>query len=289
MRAYAAPGTQALRGWQRRALVRYLAAPAISSRSRRPAQDHLRAADRRRAARRRHRRRGHRGRADRAPQEPVGAGGRPASASRSTRVPQRRPALVRRTSTAWSSPTRRSASHPARHRARTENRRTLVILDEIHHAGDARLGRRRPRGVRAADPAADADRHAVPHRRQPDPVRQLRARRRRPAALPGRPRLRLRRRARRRRRPAGDLPGLLGRGALAQQRGRGAGRAARRADDRRADGAGVAHRARPGRRLDASGARGPPTRGSSKRAAGMPDAGGLSSPPTRQTPARTPS
>ncbi|TQF66277.1 DEAD/DEAH box helicase [Rhodococcus spelaei] len=30
------------------------------------------------------------------------------------------------------------ASHPARHRVRTENRRTLVILDEIHHGGDAK-------------------------------------------------------------------------------------------------------------------------------------------------------
>ncbi|MGS2805290.1 DEAD/DEAH box helicase [Nocardia sp. MW-W600-9] len=30
------------------------------------------------------------------------------------------------------------AAHPARHRVRTENRRTLVILDEIHHAGDAK-------------------------------------------------------------------------------------------------------------------------------------------------------
>ncbi|MEO8106654.1 MAG: DEAD/DEAH box helicase [Actinomycetes bacterium] len=29
------------------------------------------------------------------------------------------------------------ASHPMLHRARTENRKTLVILDEIHHAGDA--------------------------------------------------------------------------------------------------------------------------------------------------------
>ena len=29
------------------------------------------------------------------------------------------------------------AAHPALHRARTENRRTLVILDEVHHAGDA--------------------------------------------------------------------------------------------------------------------------------------------------------
>ncbi len=30
------------------------------------------------------------------------------------------------------------AAHPSRHRVRTENRRTLVILDEIHHAGDAK-------------------------------------------------------------------------------------------------------------------------------------------------------
>ena len=29
------------------------------------------------------------------------------------------------------------ASHPMLHRARTENRKSLVILDEIHHAGDA--------------------------------------------------------------------------------------------------------------------------------------------------------
>ena len=30
------------------------------------------------------------------------------------------------------------ATHPARHRVRTENRRTLVIFDEIHHGGDAK-------------------------------------------------------------------------------------------------------------------------------------------------------
>ena len=30
------------------------------------------------------------------------------------------------------------AAHPARHRARTDARRTLVILDEIHHGGDAK-------------------------------------------------------------------------------------------------------------------------------------------------------
>lgn len=30
------------------------------------------------------------------------------------------------------------AAHPTKHRVRTENRRTLVILDEIHHGGDAK-------------------------------------------------------------------------------------------------------------------------------------------------------
>ncbi|MGV0800983.1 DEAD/DEAH box helicase family protein, partial [Mycolicibacterium elephantis] len=30
------------------------------------------------------------------------------------------------------------ASHPTRHRVRTENYRTLVIFDEIHHGGDAK-------------------------------------------------------------------------------------------------------------------------------------------------------
>ena len=30
------------------------------------------------------------------------------------------------------------ASHPSRHRVRTENYRTLVVFDEIHHGGDAK-------------------------------------------------------------------------------------------------------------------------------------------------------
>ena len=30
------------------------------------------------------------------------------------------------------------ASHPTRHRVRTENRKTLVVFDEIHHGGDAK-------------------------------------------------------------------------------------------------------------------------------------------------------
>ena len=55
------------------------------------------------------------------------------------------------------------ASHPTRHRVRTENRRTLVIFDEIHHGGDAKsLGRRDQGGVRRRREAPDADRDPVP-------------------------------------------------------------------------------------------------------------------------------
>ncbi len=45
------------------------------------------------------------------------------------------------------------AAHPFRHRVRTENRRTLVILDEIHHAGDAKSW-----GDAAAEAFGDATR-----------------------------------------------------------------------------------------------------------------------------------
>ena len=69
------------------------------------------------------------------------------------------------------------AANPLAHRIRTERFNTLVILDEVHHAGDAlSLGRGGAGGVRAGAPAAGADRHAVPLRHQPDPVRHLRAR-----------------------------------------------------------------------------------------------------------------
>ena len=58
-----------------------------------------------------------------------------------------------------------------------------MILDEVHHAGDAlSWGEAVREAFEPGDPAAGADRHAVPLRRQPDPVRHLRARRRRGAA-----------------------------------------------------------------------------------------------------------
>ncbi|HEX3260730.1 MAG TPA: DEAD/DEAH box helicase [Pseudonocardia sp.] len=44
------------------------------------------------------------------------------------------------------------AAHPLLHRARTEGRRTLVVLDEVHHAGDARSWGEAVR--EAFDPAA---------------------------------------------------------------------------------------------------------------------------------------
>ena len=72
------------------------------------------------------------------------------------------------------------AAHPVLHRGAHR---------DPAHAGDPRRGaprRRRAvvgrggaRGVRARGAPADADRHAVPPRRQPDPVRRLRAGRRR--------------------------------------------------------------------------------------------------------------
>ena len=72
------------------------------------------------------------------------------------------------------------------------------------------LGRGHARGLRRRHPTAGAHRHPVPQRRQPDPVHQLRTRPRGRAAVAGRPRLRLRGGARRRRGPARGVPGVLG-------------------------------------------------------------------------------
>ena len=55
------------------------------------------------------------------------------------------------------------AAAPLLHRARTEARRTLVVLDEVHHAGDAlSWGDGDPRGLHAGRPSARPDRYAVP-------------------------------------------------------------------------------------------------------------------------------
>ena len=109
------------------------------------------------------------------------------------------------------------------------------------------VGGGRPRGVRAGVPAARAHRDAVPLRRQPDPVRDLRARARPGAGGAGlRPRLHLRLRARagRPRGPAGSVHGLLRRHAVAHPRRRRGRSTAGRAVDQGPVRAGAAHRAR---------------------------------------------
>ena len=101
------------------------------------------------------------------------------------------------------------AAHPLLHRRRTEQRRTLVILDEVHHAADAlSWGEAAEEAFDPRHAKAVAHRHPLPERHQPDPVRALRTGRRRRPPVRGRPPLRLRRRAPRRRRPTRDLPGL---------------------------------------------------------------------------------
>ena len=168
-----------LRAWQTAALTAYFErSPARLPRGRDPGrgQDDVRADGRRRAARAPGRRPDHGGRADRAPEDPVGRGrgqgrhpARPgvlrAQGPHQQRLRRHRADLRRRRG--------QPAGAPDPHRA-------------VQHAGDPRrgaprgrravLGRGGARGVRAGPAAAGADRHAVPLRHQPDPVRHLRAR-----------------------------------------------------------------------------------------------------------------
>ena len=168
------------------------------------------------------------------------------------------------------------AAAPALHRARTAARRTLVVLDEVHHAGDALSWGDAVR--EAFEPAARrlaltgtpfrSDENPIPFvRYEPEPDGALRSARR--------PRLRLRRGAAGRRGPAGDLPGVLRGGPVADPRRDGAVRAAGRARHRRARGPGLADRARPGRRLGAGGAAGRRPAAVPGPGRRMPDAGGL--------------
>ena len=120
------------------------------------------------------------------------------------------------------------AMKPALHRARTEAAPTLVILDEIHHGGDALSWGDAVR--EAFEPAARrlaltgtpfrSDTSPIPFvEYEPDQsgIRRSRADHA----------LRLRRRVAGRRRPAGDLPFLLGADAVADQGRRRGGRSAR--------------------------------------------------------------
>ena len=194
--------------------------------------------------------------ADRAPQAPVGAGGAAGSASRSTRptgTPRAGPAP---TSPGSPSPTPRS---PRTRRCTGSARRTGARWSSSTRSTTPATrcpGGRGHRGVRPGPAQARADRHAVPQRREPDPVRHLHERTGRRQAQRLGLRLRLRSRAGGRRGPAGDLPGLLRRDALADPgRGRDHGHPGH-ADDQGPDRAGLADGAGSGGGVGQSGARG---------------------------------
>nr|WP_284287896.1 DEAD/DEAH box helicase family protein [Angustibacter aerolatus] len=146
------------------------------------------------------------------------------------------------------------AAHPLLHRRRTENKRTLVILDEVHHAGDSLSWG--DAVTEAFDPARRRlSLTGTPFRTKPTEripfVRYV-------SAGPGEPdergrlRLRLPRGARRPRGAAGRVRGLLRRQPLDEQRRRGAGRPARRGQHQGGRGGRLAHRARPRGRLGAA-------------------------------------
>ena len=264
MRADAAPSTQALRGWQRRALVKYLAAKprdflAVATPGSGKTTFALRIAAELLAERT----------VDQVtvvvPTEHLKVQWAAAAARVGIALDPKFSNSNAQTSSEYHGVVvtyAQVASHPTRHRVRTENRRTLVIFDEIHHGGDAKSW-----GEAIREAFDDATRRlaltGTPFRSDDSaiPFVTYEPGRRRPDALAGRPHLRLRRGAGRRRGPAGGVHGLLGRGALARQRRRGTRGTPRRAAQRRADRPRMAHRAEPGRRVDARGDRRPPTPG----------------------------
>ena len=209
-----------LRAWQRRALTSSTSPKSRGTSRRRHArrrENGLRPAYRRGAVGRSDGRGDHRRRAHRTPQAPVGGCGGAGWGLRLTRTTPPDGATGPDYNGVVVTCAGRVAS--PRHRVRTENRKTLVILDEVHHAGDAK-------SWGDAINEAFSTRHGVfrspvrrfPVRRFADPVRHLRARARRGARVQGGPRLRVLRRTGRRRRPTGGVPGVLGPGQLADQR-----------------------------------------------------------------------
>ena len=208
-------------------------------------QDDVRPACRHRAAERRHRPAGHRRGPHRAPQDPVGRRRRPGRHQPRPEVQQQRRPAQRRL------PRGRRHVCPGGVAPVAAPRADDVALDARHPRRGAprrrreELGRRHPRGVRARDPSAVADRHAVPLGHLADPVRHLRARRRGHARELERLHVRLRRGPARRRRAPGALHGLRRQHALAHQGRRRARGAPRRADDEGLRRARVAHGPRP--------------------------------------------
>ena len=140
MRAYAAPDTQALRGWQRRALVRYLGAQprdflAVATPGSGKTAFALRVAGELLAD----------GTVDRitvvVPTEHLKIQWALAAASVGIALDPKFSNSSAQTSSEYHGVVvtyAQVASHPTRHRVRTENHRTLVVFDEIHHGGDAK-------------------------------------------------------------------------------------------------------------------------------------------------------
>ena len=140
MRAYAAPDTQALRGWQRRALVRYLGANprdflTVATPGAGKTAFALRIAGELLAD----------GTVERitvvVPTEHLKTQWALAAAGVGIALDPKFTNSSAQTSSEYHGVVvtyAQVASHPTRHRVRTENYRTLVVFDEIHHGGDAK-------------------------------------------------------------------------------------------------------------------------------------------------------
>jgi len=140
VRAYAAPDTQALRGWQRRALVRYLGAKprdflAVATPGAGKTAFALRIAGELLAD----------GTVERitvvVPTEHLKTQWALAAAKVGLALDPKFSNSSAQTSSEYHGVVvtyAQVASHPTRHRVRTENYRTLVVFDEIHHGGDAK-------------------------------------------------------------------------------------------------------------------------------------------------------
>jgi superfamily II DNA or RNA helicase len=140
VRAFAAPDTQALRGWQRRALVRYLGAKprdflAVATPGAGKTAFALRIAGELLAE----------DTVERitvvVPTEHLKTQWAQAAASVGIALDPKFSNSSAQTSSEYHGVVvtyAQVASHPTRHRVRTENYRTLVVFDEIHHGGDAK-------------------------------------------------------------------------------------------------------------------------------------------------------
>ena len=140
MRAYAAPSTQALRGWQRRALVRYLTAKprdflAVATPGAGKTTFALRIAGELLTERT----------VDQVvvvvPTEHLKTQWAEAAARVGMALDPKFSNSTGQTSSDYHGIVvtyAQVASHPTRHRVRTENHKTLVIFDEVHHAGDSK-------------------------------------------------------------------------------------------------------------------------------------------------------